>query len=281
VVAASVMFSGIGLVFTAVAAVQMAASRERRKGLVWFVPLAAALGVWYVAFGYVNAAPTDPPASAANVFRLPAYALWGLAGSVAGTIGVTGAAALPVFALAAGAIAFTWWRHHPDAASLGVLAGLVSFYLMTGLTRAQFGPWQAMSERYVYVGAVLWLVLLADPAGHLPWRGPWRLALATLLMLVCLNGGALLVTGAAARVGIMQRVVADMQALRLERSGHCLDPSGRVDPRQMPPVTSPLVYYRAIDRYGDPTAGLPITDRNDLNSARRNLLRSDCSPIYT
>ncbi|GAC1508060.1 MAG: hypothetical protein NVS1B3_09000 [Candidatus Dormibacteraceae bacterium] len=280
-VAASVMFSGIGLVFTVIAAVQMATSPERRRGLVWFVPLAAAFGAWYLVFGHINATPTDPPASAGNFFRLPAYSLWGLAGAVAGTIGVTGTAALPVLALAAGVIGFTWWRQHPDPPALGVLSGLLSFYLMTGLTRAQLGPWQAASERYVYVGAVLWLILLADAARLLPWRGTWRPALATCLVLVCVNSSALLVTAAAARVGVMQRVVADMQALSLERAGQCLDPSGRVDPRRMPPVTSPAVYYRAIDRYGDPTAGRPITDRTDFDSARRNLLRSGCGPIYT
>lgn len=280
-VAASIMFSGIGLVFTAIVAFQLAASAERRQGLIWFVPLAVAFAVWFFAVGHVNATPTDPPATLANVFRLPAYSVWGLAGSVAGIIGITGPAALPVLVLAALALGFTWWRHRPDLLALSVFVGLVSFYLMTGLTRAQFGPWQAMSSRYVYVGAVLWLILLADVARLLPWRGQWRPALAACLVLACFNSSALLVSNAAAKTKVMQRVVADMQALGVERSNPCLDPAGRVDRRWMPPVTSPSLYYRAVDRFGDPVAGLSITDRADFDAARRNLLRSDCSHNYT
>jgi hypothetical protein len=280
-VAAAIMFSGIGLAFAVIIALQMAASGERRIGLIWFVPLVAAFAAWFAVFGYVNTTPTDPPASATNVLRLPAYSAAGLAGSVAGIIGVTGTLAFPMLALAALAIGFTWWRHHPDPLAMSVLVGLISFYLMTGLTRAQLGPWQAMSQRYVYVGAVLWLILLADVVRLLPWRGPWRLALASCLVLTCLNSGALLVSSAAVKTKVMQRVVADMQALDLERSNKCLDPAGIVDRRWLPPVTSPGLYYRAIDRFGDPVAGLPIADRADVENARRHLLRLDCSPIYT
>jgi hypothetical protein len=49
----------------------------------------------------------------------------------------------------------------------------------------------------------------------------------------------------------------------------------------MPVVRSPALYYRAIDRYGDPVAGLVDTYPVDFKAARRNLLRSDCTPIYT
>jgi hypothetical protein len=74
----------------------------------------------------------------------------------------------------------------------------------------------------------------------------------------------------------MQRVVADIQALGAVRSDPCLDPSGRVDPRWMPPVTSPALYYRAIDRYGDPVAGLPVKDRGDFDIAEKNLRLPHC-----
>lgn len=277
-VAASLMFSGIGLVFVAAASVQMAASPEHRKGMVWFVPLAIAFGAWYVGFGHVNATPSDPPASAANLFRLPAYAAWGLAGAVSAIIGVTGAWTVTVLGLAAGALGVTWRRQHPDPAALGVVAGLITFYLLTGLTRAQLGYEQAAAGRYVYVGAVLWLILLADAARVLPWHGPWRLALAACLVLACFNSSALLVAHAAVSIEVMHRVVADQQALGGERSDECLNASGKVDPRWMPPVTKPALYYRAIDRYGDPAAGLPITDRADFDRARLNLVRPGCTP---
>jgi hypothetical protein len=44
----------------------------------------------------------------------------------------------------------------------------------------------------------------------------------------------------------------------------------------MPPVNRPAVYYRAIDRYGDPVAGLPITDRGDFEIAKNNLRLTHC-----
>ena len=280
-VAGSLMFSGIGIVFAVVAVVQLAASPERRRDLLWFVPLGIAFGVWYIAFGHINATPTVPPPSAANLFRLPAYFVWGLAGGAGGIVGVSGAPAMAALVLATGAIGFAWWRHHPDAPGLGAAAGLITFYVVTGLSRAQLGYWQSAAQRYVYVGAVLWLILLADAARLLPWRGTWRPVLAACVLLACVNSSALLIANGTERAEVMQRVIADLQALAVERSDQCLDPSGAVDPHSMPPVNIPAAYYRAIDRYGDPTAGLPITDRADFDRARRNLVRSDCSPTYT
>jgi hypothetical protein len=49
----------------------------------------------------------------------------------------------------------------------------------------------------------------------------------------------------------------------------------------MPYITNPALYYRAVDRYGDPTVGLPIADRADFDRARANLTRSGCTPTYT
>jgi len=48
-------------------------------------------------------------------------------------------------------------------------------YMVTGLTRAELGYRQSGSGRYVYEGAVFWLVLLAGAARNLPWRGSWLL----------------------------------------------------------------------------------------------------------
>ena len=112
---------------------------------------------------------------------LPAFVVWGLAGAAGGTVGVTGLPALVVLIAGAVAVGFAWWRVRPDAFALGVAAGLVAFYVVTGLNRAQLGYDQSASGRYVYIGAVFWLILLADAARLLPWRGTWRPALAALV----------------------------------------------------------------------------------------------------
>jgi len=278
--AASLLFSGIGLFLGEVAAVRLLIDPQRRRELLWFAPVGFAFVAWYLAFGRGGAA-TVPPPSAANVFLLPGYVGWGLAGSVAGLIGVTGLPALAVLVLAAGAIGFAWRKQRPDPLAIAVAAGLLTFYVVTGMTRAQLGFEQAASGRYIYVGAVFWLTPLADAARRLPWSGTWRPALAALVFLACFNSSVLLVVYAAGKTAVMQREIADLQALAVERMDKCLDPSGVVDPLVMPYVTSPARYYRAVDRFGDPTNGLAITDRPDFDRARSHLTRSGCTPTYT
>ena len=274
--AASLMFSAIGLFFGVAAAIRLVLDASRRRELIWLVPVAIAFAAWYLAFGH-SGKPSIPPGSAANMLVLPAYVAWGLAGSVGGIIGVTGAPAIAVVILASGALGFAWRQHPPDHLALGVTAGLITFYVLTGLARAQISYDQSASGRYVYVGAVLWLILLADAARLLPWHGTWRPALTACLFLACFSSSVQLFEWATAKALLMQREVADLQALAIERTDPCLNPAGIADRLVMPQVNNPALYYRATDRYGDPVAGLPITDRTDFDNARRNLVRPDCS----
>ena len=248
--AGSLMFSGIGVCFVVAASVQLA-------------------------FGH-NGTPPNPPPTAANIALLPQYAAWGLGQSAAGLIGEGGTWGPPALVAAALAIGASWWRRRPDPFALGVLAALLTVYVITGIGRAQLGYQQAGAGRYVYEGAVFWLILLADAARGLPWRGTWRPALAACLFLACFSSAVLLFSFAAAKGVQMQREVADLQALTAERSDPCMNPGASVDTFVMPQVDKPAVYYRATDRYGDPTAGLPITDRGDFDRARSNLVISGC-----
>jgi hypothetical protein len=272
---ASLMFSGIGLTFAAFAVVMLAGTPGRRREVLWFVPLGVAVVAWYLAFGRAGT-PPDPPPTAANIVHVPLYAAWGLGQSIAGLIGEGGAWGPPALVVAALATGLTWWRHRPDGFALGALAALVTLYVVTGLTRAQLGYAQSGSGRYVYEGAVFWLILLADAARNLPWRGTWRLALVACLFLACFNSSVLLFAYATAKAVQMQRETADLQALAAERSDPCLNPGARVDALVMPQVDRPGAYYRAADRYGDPVAGQAITDRADFDRARSNLTSPGC-----
>lgn len=272
---ASLMFSGIGFVFAIVATLLLLLTPGRRHDLVWLVPTGVALVAWYLAFGRLGTHP-DPQPTAANIVLVPQYVLWGLSQSAAGLIGESGWIGAPILGAAALALGLTWRRRRPDVIAVSLAAGLVGFYVVTGLSRAQLGYQQSGSSRYEYIGAVFWLILLADAARGLPWRGTWRPALLALLFLVCFNSGVLLFSFAAARVVLMQRQVADLQALASVRTDRCLDPSGAVDGLVMPYFTTPAGYYRAIDRYGDPVAGLPVTDRADFGRARLNLVSGGC-----
>jgi hypothetical protein len=272
--AAALMFSAVGLFFGVAATVQLAATRERRRDLALFVPVAVALGAWYLAYGRSGGGSAH--VSPADLLALPVYVIWGVGAGAAGLIGLGGSAGVAVLVLAVLAVAFNWLRGGFDAFELGVAAGLVSFYTLTGLIRVQIGYQQSGAGRYVYEGAVFWVILLAGAARRLPWRGTWRPAVVACIFLAVFNSGAVLFTFAAAKTVQMQREVADLQALAAERGNPCLDPNGAVDLYVMPQVTSPALYYRAVDRFGDPVAGLPVADRSDFQQAEANLLIAGC-----
>jgi len=271
----SLMFSGIGLFFLIAAAVWLALTPERRQDLVWLAPVALAMAAWYLAYGRSG----EPPAStslAGNVAALPLYTVWGLGASVAGLIGQGGWVGPVLLLLALAALGFSWRRRRPDGFTVGIAVALLAFYLVLGLNRAQIGYQQSGSGRYVYEGAVFWLLLLADAARNLPWRGTWRPALVACVFLACFSSSVLLFTYSVAKTAQMQREAADLQALAGERGDPCLNPNAIADPLVMPQVISPPAYYRAVDRYGDPAAGTPAVRGPDFERARANLLKPGC-----
>ncbi|HKV87115.1 MAG TPA: hypothetical protein VJT78_03875 [Candidatus Dormibacteraeota bacterium] len=270
----SLLFSGVGVPFAAAAVVLLAFTAGRRRELAWFVPVGLALAAWYVAFGRFGQHP-DPQPTAANLFLMPGYTLWGMAQSAAAVIGEAGWIAVPLLAVAIAAVAWAWWRRR-DPFPVAVAAGLVSFFAVAGLTRAQLGYAQAASSRYMYVGALLWIVLLAEPARSLPWRGTWRPAIAACVFLACFNSAALLLSFATARTVLMERQVADLYALAAERSDPCLNPNGAVDLYVMPVETSPSLYYRAVDLYGDPRDGMTLIDTASFEAGVARLRRPGC-----
>lgn len=273
-VMAGLMFSGIGLVFAVGVAVRQAADRDRRRDVAWLVPIAALTLAWFLAFGRGGTEPNPPP-SAANVVVVPLYALWGLGASAAGIIGQGGWFGPPLLVVAALAVAWSWRKHGADPLSLGVAAALLTLFVITGLTRAQLGYQQAGAGRYVYEGSLLWIILLADAAKHLPWRGTWRPALVACVFLACFSSATLLFTWTVAKSVQMDREKADLSALQAERGDPCLNPTGVVDDLVMPQVTSPPLYYRAVDRYGDP-APASAGDRQSYATAVHNLRKAGC-----
>jgi hypothetical protein len=271
--AVSLAFSGIGLVFAIAATILLALRRDRT--VLWLVPVAVLLVAWYALFGHTGNHPNPPP-TAANVFLLPGYAFTGLAASAGGVIGVGGLLGVVSLVAMGAAIAWYWVRHGRDPFPVAVAASLVGFYTITGLGRAQLGYEQAASSRYVYIGALLWIVLLADVARVVPWRGTWRPAVAACIFLACFNSSAVLVSWATAKSILMQRQVADYYALAAMRHDPCLDPAGAVDLLVMPVETDPTLYYRAVDRYGDPIDGMPLLDHSSYEAGLAHLRKGNC-----
>jgi hypothetical protein len=273
--AASLMFSGIGIAFVVGVAVFLAASRERRKDLLWLIPLGVALLVWYAILGRTGA-PAGTPPTATNILLAPGYAVWGIGAAAAGLVGAGGWWSPVGLVAGVAVVGWTWWRRRPDATALALAASLLSFYALIGVSRAQFGFEQAGAGRYVYEGAVLWLPLVMDAARALPWRGTWRPAIAAVVFLAVFNSGALLFEFATAKSVQMQEEGADLQALRAARHSGCVSSAHGVDPRVMPQVTSLELYYRSVDHYGDPAPSLPVTDPADYHRAITNLSQPPC-----
>ncbi|OLB90167.1 MAG: hypothetical protein AUI15_25205 [Actinobacteria bacterium 13_2_20CM_2_66_6] len=272
---ASILFSGIGLFFAVAVAAQMAIDKARRRDLVWLAPIAVALVIWYVTLGRTGT-PTNPPPSVLNLTIAPVYVLWGLGAAVAALIGEGGWWSAVALVPALAAVGWSWWRRTPDAFALAIATAMLSLYAVTALTRGQFGYDQAASGRYVYEGAIFWLLLLSDAAAALPWRGTWRPVLAACVFLACFNSAALLFEYGTAKTVQMQREGADLQALNSLRGDPCLKPSGYADALVMPQVNSPALYYRAVDKYGDPAPKGPVTDRTDYDRARQSLVFTSC-----
>ena len=270
---ASAMFSAVG-VFFGIVAFRLMVTPERPREVLWLVPVAIIFGAWFLAF---DRAQPPAPGSGSHAWVVPLYTLWGLGASAAGLVGEGGWLGIPALVLATGAVGYAWWRGGLDRLTLGVAVALFMFYFVTGLARGQIGYDQSGAGRYVYVGAVFWLILLSGPAGRLPWHGTWRPALVALVFLACFNSAALLFEFGTAKAAQMQRQMADLQALAAMKSDPCLNPSGAVDPLVMPDETNPAVYYRAIERYGDPAAGLPVSDRAAYDQARANLRTPGCA----
>ena len=273
--AVSLAFSAVGLVFAMAAGVELLLTPARRRELAWLAPVAVAVLAWFVIFGRLGSHPKPPP-SAANILLDPLYALWGLGEAVAGLIGEGGWFGPPLLAGAVIAVGLRWWRHGADPFLVGVAAGLVAFYLVAGLTRAQLGVQQAGASRYLYVGAVPWLILLGDAARGLPWRGTWRPALAACLFLACFSSLVLFYSFAIARPFVMERQVADYYALAAMRHDPCLNQDAAVDLFVMPSVLQPGPYYRAVDSFGDPKEGHPLRDRASYDAAIANLRKPGC-----
>src|ERR1700694_1551093 len=149
----SLMFSAVGLFFGVAAFVRLAATSDRRKDLVWLVPVGVLFAAWFLVYGRFGSQPNPPP-SPANVLVLPQYMLWGLGESAAGLIGEGGLFGPAVLVLAAGAVGFSWWKGGLDPLALGVAAALVIFYAVTGLSRDQLGYQQSAARRAVSEGGV-------------------------------------------------------------------------------------------------------------------------------
>ena len=255
-VALSLASSGNGLPVAIGIAVEVLVVRRRPRD-VWIVAAPVALyAVWWLAYQeatFVRHNVVLVPGFAADAAAGVLAALTGLSGPQNAGTAETAGWGRP---LALAAVALLTWRlmRRPvPGRALTLLAILVSFWLLTGLQRAQIAA--PDSGRYLYVGALFILLLVAELAqGVRIARGAGIVVAAAALFAIVANLGDLR-DGARYLTAQSEIARADLGALEL---AHDSIPPGYVATR-LPGY--PLVVLRAdrllaaADQLGSPAAG--------------------------
>jgi len=200
----SLMCSADGLPFLVAIAIELLLDARRRRFLFALIPPSIAFAEWFLAFGAgLPGTPGAPcpscapagfsadvpnhPVGLSYVLTLSDFVITGLEATISGVFGAIdmGAALLPIVAFV---LATTWFRQRKAGSwQVGILAGLLSWFILTSLGRAQNGSSAAEEPRYLYVGAVFLLPLLAHAVSELPWHTLWRLAAAAVFV-ICVAG---------------------------------------------------------------------------------------------
>jgi hypothetical protein len=229
----------VGLFFVAAIAVELLLDPARRRWLAALAPAVVAYLAWFLLIGRARSTVHRSPYSLEAVRSLATYVPFGIGAAVAGLFGLAlkyseaGLAALVVVATAAWAPP----RPLPTPRAVGAAAGLLAEFGLIGLVRAQFGDQEAGSPRYVYIAAVLLLLLIAEALGGLPWRGPWRVGLAVVAGLAVAWSGYHLLPAAHDRNALFARQRAELQTLWAVRDAPDLNPQAVVEPETMPQVS--------------------------------------------
>jgi hypothetical protein len=231
---ASMASSDIGVAFYIAAAVELFIDSRRRHFLAALVVPGLAFGFWWLLIGQKNATH-DHLLSAASLSSLVGYVPVGIGSAVAGTVGLGSNWSSIGFAALAAVMAVRY--RALGAQGLGMVAGLITQYVLAGLARgATLGAQQAGSSRYVYVGAVFILLICSLLLKDLPWRRWWRPLLVLLWAVVFSHGASQLVIAAQQREGMFVVERAELEAAWLVRNDPDIDRSARIDPMLMPQV---------------------------------------------
>jgi hypothetical protein len=240
--------SGLGIPFLLGALADVAWDRARVRRA-WVVVAPGALyGLWYLAYG-------ESETTLGNARHIPAYVADALAGTLGGITGLGTDWGRPLAAIVGIALVAMLVGSRPVSRSFAVFGvTLLSFWVLTALTRGELGEPDA--SRYIYPGALLLLLVGAElaPPGALPARS---LAVVAVLVLgaTVANVGALR-DGASNLRDISRFVDAELAAVELE--GAVVPADYQPDPDRAPVVTAGpyLAAVAALGSPADPAATL-------------------------
>ena len=253
----SIASSSLGLPFAALAIADLLLagrepwrSPERWKRL-WVVAAPVALYVvWFLAYGNLNATPGQ--AHGFGLFRqngplIPSYMADMAASAFAGLIGLAIDWGRPLVLLAIG---FGIWyanRRRASARALSLLAGVLVLWGLTALLRAQL--YSAGDSRYVYPGAVLLVLLLAEALRGTRATLRAGLVAATLVVFAAVGNYGPLKAGSLQFQDWSRYVRAELGALEI--AGPSAPPTLAPDPMRAPDITADR-YFAAVRQLGSP-----------------------------
>lgn len=254
---ASLMSSGVGLVFLVVALGRAILDPAFRANAVAVGPPVVAYLVW---FSLVGRDGLDQPSHIGEIQDIARFVVRGVSHSIAEFSGVRylpvgGAIAFVLFIALLIATCLAMYTKRRRALAAGCLLGIVANYVLIGLVRANLDPGYATRSRYVYVVAFLLVLVVADwiPAlqARLSSRPYARLAVVggfvvTLCFAAVANFDALAANQAQARFNA--DVTRAYIALALTRGDESwVDPDSVIG--LMPPVP---VLVATIRNHGSP-----------------------------
>jgi len=254
----ALMFSGIGIFFCAAIAVQLLVDRRRHaQPGVAILPVLAYL-VWFFAYGRAGAVSHRFPLSPTALISLPGFVPFGIGSALAGLFGLSDRWASALLAAATALLALAWYRRGwVGAVALSLAAGLIAQYGLTALVRGQFGDLQAGSSRYVYVGAIFLVLLIADALAQFRVRRGLVLVSAIVFVVVLDYSAYHLADFARGRDFRVAEQQGQLQALELLRGSPSMQLDAEVDATNYTPITA-RQYYEAIDALGSPVPRISL-----------------------
>jgi hypothetical protein len=256
---AGLMCHTVTLAFVAAIVVEAGLDPRRRRLLLSLALPAIAFGAWYLAFNTSGVAfeLQRGPAGSEMVLSLVSFVLVGVAAAAAGAFGLASQAGIAVLASLVVFLAWSWTRQGKiEGWQLGTVVGLVTFFVLTGLGRLQFGVGYASQTRYLYAGAVFLLPLIAHAVRELPWRGLWRPALGLVFVAALLSNIIQLRDAARSQIEFMKVENAELQTTEFFRGAPDMAMSRFIDDGTMWALRAGD-YLAARDELGSPVPPLP------------------------
>lgn len=263
--AALMLQGGVGLIYIGAIGVELLADQERRRQLTALAVPVAAYAAWYLGYGHRGGGGGGGRGllSPDSLRSLIDYVPTGIGAAVAGLAGLSANwAPWGVAGLAAVVVAGLVASRQVDTRALGAAAGLVGFFVLSGLVRAQLGAGEAASSRYIYVVAPFVAILVSEVAKQLELRPAWQVALAGLVLALTAHSGQVLFAQYRALAHVEASQKDELRALSAVRNAPALDRQAGVDPDGHI-VISMEAYFRAVDEYGSP---VPPLDPAGLSS---------------